>query len=245
MGYYFNVKLEFDQNKVDSIIESTILKDGKGFVCSVERNSMTKAINDPDYRKNINQAIVNICDGSFVAKTVSWAYKKNCQPYIGADLFMKYIKKQKYKQYFLGNTPEVLNGLRKELSKIDPAIANMPFVTLPFNNVMDFDYPEIGKKIDSYSPDIIWVSLGAPKQEAFMYYLEPYISKGVMFGFGAIFNFYSGLPGQRRAPQIFLKFRLEWLFRLLQEPSKNFVRNWDYLKLAPKLIFDERRKPRN
>ena len=63
-----------------------------------------------------------------------------------------------------------------------------------------------------------------------------------MFGFGAIFNFYSGLPGQKRAPKPFIYFKLEWLYRLYQEPSKNFKRNWAYLKMTQKLIREEKNK---
>ncbi len=54
--------------------------------------------------------------------------------------------------------------------------------------------------INDDEPDIIWVSLGAPKQEKFMNLLLPYLNKGVMFGFGAIFNVYAEMPNLKRAP---------------------------------------------
>ena len=241
MKKYFNVKLEFDKQVVDQIIDDTINNGGKGYVCSVERTVMSMANIDSFYNQVVNSALVNICDGNFVAQTISLAHGKKYCVYIGADLFLNYIKKIKYKQYFLGNTPEILEGLKKNLSKLDPGISEMPFVSLPFKPVKDFDYLSIAKDINSNSPDIIWVSLGAPKQEEFMYYLEPYINKGVMFGFGAIFNFYSGLHGQKRAPKIFLKFQLEWLYRLFQDPSKNLKKNWMYLKMVPHLISEEKK----
>lgn len=239
---YFNIKLEFDRNKVDQIIHDAITNNGKGFVCSVERNVMATANTDKNYQKIVNNALVNICDGAFVAKTIGWARGKTYSTYIGADLFINYIKKKTYSQYFLGNTTEVLSHLKNSMSKIDPKIEEMQFVTVPFKRVQDFDYQEIANHINKHSPDIIWVSLGAPKQEEFMYNLLPYINRGVMFGFGAIFNFYSGLPGQKRAPEIFIHFKLEWLYRLYQEPSKNFSRNWTYLKMTSKLIKEEKNK---
>ena len=67
--------------------------------------------------------------------------------------------------------------------------------------------------------------------------LQKHLSQGVMFGFGAIFNFYSGVKGQERAPNFFLDYKLEWLYRIFQEPKKNIQRNLKFLKLVPFLIF--------
>jgi N-acetylglucosaminyldiphosphoundecaprenol N-acetyl-beta-D-mannosaminyltransferase len=239
---YFNVKLEFDHDKVDQTIHDTISNKGKGYVCSVERNVMATANFDMHYQEIINHALINICDGAFVAKTIGWAREKKYNTYVGADLFIKYINKRVYSQYFLGNTPEVLSNLQNNLSNIDENINDMQFVTLPFKSAQDFDYQEIAININKYSPDIIWVSLGAPKQEEFMYNLLPYIDRGVMFGFGAIFNFYSGDKNFKRAPEIFLRLKFEWLYRMIQEPKKNFNRNWIFLKMVPKLIKQERLK---
>lgn len=242
MNKYFNVKLEFDGAEVDKIIQEAILTERKGFVCSVERNIMATANNSIEYQNVINNALVNICDGNFVAKCISIAHKKKYTSYIGADLFIKYVRKGVYKQYFLGNTPEILDGLKNKLSEWDQQINSMPFVTLPFKKVEDFDYESIALKINKSKPDIIWVSLGAPKQEVFMNNLLPYLDKGVLFGFGAIFNFYSGDNNFKRAPKIFLKLHLEWLYRMIQEPKKNFERNWLFLKMVPDLINEERLK---
>ena len=116
----------------------------------------------------------------------------------------------------------------------------MIFKTLPFKNVSDFNYKEIAKNINIEKPDIIWISLGAPKQEVFMSLLEKHLSHGVMFGFGAIFNFYSGLKGHSRAPKLFLNLKLEWLYRIFQEPKKNILRNWNFIKIIPGLIISKR-----
>ena len=243
--YYFNVKLEFEKSKVDQIIHDTILNKGRGYICSVESNVMATANSDEIFRKIVNGALVNICDGSFVARTIGWAYGKKFETIIGANLFIEYIAKRKYTQYFLGNTTEVLSNLQINLSKIDPRICQMPFVTLPFLAAEDFNYREIAVDINKHSPDIIWVSLGAPKQEIFMHNLLPYLNKGIMFGFGAIFNFYSELKGQERAPEILLKYKLEWLYRLFQSPKKTSKRILAYLKKAPRLIIEEKIKSKS
>jgi N-acetylglucosaminyldiphosphoundecaprenol N-acetyl-beta-D-mannosaminyltransferase len=140
----------------------------------------------------------------------------------------------------LGNTEEVLSGLKTNLSQIDSKIQDMRFETLPFRNVDEFDYKHIAQMIDDDNPDIIWVSLGAPKQEIFMSKLQPYLKRGVMFGIGAAFNFNAGVGGVKRAPKWMLQLHLEWLHRAFEQPKKNIPRYWNFIKILPRLIMEEK-----
>lgn len=239
---YFNVKIEFDRDRLDRTIFKAIEDGTVGYSCSVESNNLTVANKNPEFLKVLNGALVNNCDGSVLAKILGWIHHEPLDSYIGADIFIKYIKMCKFKQFFLGNTPEVLAGLRENLSKIDPKIADMRFETLPFRKVDEFDYQGIADMINAENPDIIWVSLGAPKQEMFMSRLQPYLKRGVMFGYGAIFNFNAGVGEVKRAPQWMLNLRLEWLHRALEQPQKNIPRYWGFVKILPKLIREERKK---
>lgn len=239
---YFNVRIEFDKEKFDNTIFNAIENGIVGYSCSVESNNLTVANKNPEFLKVLNGALVNNCDGSVLAKILGKIHHEPLESYIGADIFIKYIKMKRFKQYFLGNTEEVLAGLRKNLSKIDPKIAGMHFETLPFRKVDEFDYQGIADKINADNPDIIWVSLGAPKQEMFMSKLQPYLKRGVMFGYGAIFNFNAGVGEVKRAPKWMLKLRLEWLHRALEQPQKNIPRYWNFVKLLPRLIREEKKK---
>lgn len=238
---YFNVRLEFDKDKLDKTIDDAIHHGKVGYVCSVESNNLTVANINPEFLQVLNGALVNNCDGSVLAKILGKIHKKPLEPYIGADIFIKYIKMCKYRQFFLGNTPEVLSGLQENLSKIDPKIKNMRFESLPFKKVEEFDYEGIASMINEDNPDIIWVSLGAPKQELFMNRLQPYLNRGVMFGFGAIFNFNAGVGEVKRAPKWMLNLRLEWLYRAFEQPKKNVPRYWNFIKNLPRLIKEEKK----
>jgi N-acetylglucosaminyldiphosphoundecaprenol N-acetyl-beta-D-mannosaminyltransferase len=242
---YFNVELEFDRHKVDTIIQDTIFTKSKGYVCAVESNNLTVANRNPEFLKVLNGALVNICDGSVLALILGLIHGQRYKSYIGADLFEKYVGMGKYRQFFLGNTREVLEALRKKLVRTDPAIAGMRFEELPFKDVDGFDYPGIAAMINRDKPDIIWVSLGAPKQELFMSRLLPYLDQGVMFGFGAILNFNAGIGPVTRAPKIMLNLKLEWLHRATQEPKKNIPRYVKFLRILPQLIHNEIQKVRN
>lgn len=239
---YFNVRLEFDKERFDQIIFNAIENNIPGYSCSVESNNLTVANRTPSFLNVINGALVNNCDGSVLAKILAWIHKKPFDSYIGADIFIKYIRLKRFRQFFLGNTPAVLAGLRENLAQIDPKIKDMRFETLPFKNVDDFDYQSIADMINADNPDIIWVSLGAPKQEIFMSKLKPYLNRGIMFGYGAIFNFYSNVGPVKRAQKWMLKLRLEWLHRALEQPQKNIPRYWSFIKILPHLICAERFK---
>jgi N-acetylglucosaminyldiphosphoundecaprenol N-acetyl-beta-D-mannosaminyltransferase len=242
MDNYFNVNLEFDRGIINNTIQNAITNGVAGYVCSVDGNNLVSANENPIQLEVINGAIVNLCDSEWIPLFVNFLYKTTYKNYTGADLFLEYVKRKQYRQFFLGSTPEVMEGLKKQLTKIDPAIAGMRFETLPFREEGNFDYIHIAQMINDDVPDIIWVSLGAPKQEQFMYRLKPFLKKGLMFGFGAIFNFNSGIKKYKRAPRWVIRLRLEWLFRTIQEPRRMIKRYWHIAVSWPKLIWEEKKK---
>lgn len=239
MKKYFNINYEFDQNKVDEIIFDHIENNKPGYVCSLDNNNCSIANINSDHLQIVNNAIVNNCDSSWIPVFINGIYGTKYSNYCGTDLFIKYVRMKKFRQFFLGSTEEVLFRLKARLSLIDPQINNMRFETLPYRRVVEFDYKEIAEMINLDKPDIIWVSLGAPKQEEFMSLLLPFLSSGVMFGFGAIFNVFAEMPGLKRAPKFMVKLKLEWLYRLAQEPNKQSKRATLFLGLLPKLIKNE------
>lgn len=109
----------------------------------------------------------------------------------------------------------------------------------------EFDYEGIAKMINEDAPDIIWVSLGCPKQEQFMTKLLPYLKKGVMFGYGAIFNFYSGLDDvEKGAPKWVVNMKLQFIYRLFQSPKKQWPRMKRALNCMISSIKEEKAKIR-
>jgi N-acetylglucosaminyldiphosphoundecaprenol N-acetyl-beta-D-mannosaminyltransferase len=113
------------------------------------------------------------------------------------------------------------------------------FEPLDFREVDDFDYKAIAHSINRFSPDVVWVSLGAPKQELFISKLFPEINKGVLFGIGAAINLFLGEHQGIRAPKIMRELHLEWLFRVIKEPKRVGRRAVEYLLLLPRLVLEE------
>lgn len=67
-------------------------------------------------------------------------------------------------------------------------------------------------------PQFILVAKGAPKQEAFMFELANYLHTGVAIGVGGSFDIWSGQT--KRAPYIWRKLGIEWLYRAIKEPVR-------------------------
>jgi N-acetylglucosaminyldiphosphoundecaprenol N-acetyl-beta-D-mannosaminyltransferase len=73
--------------------------------------------------------------------------------------------------------------------------------------------------------------------------LQPHLNRGVMFGFGAIFGFFSGTKNAAKpAPNWMIKNKLQWIFRLIDEPSKQFGRVKMILATIPRLVIDEMKR---
>lgn len=89
-----------------------------------------------------------------------------------------------------------------------------------------------------YGTKVIWVALGAPKQERFMNMLLPYLEQGVMIGVGAAFKFYSGTE-ESRCPEWMQKAHLEFVYRIMQDPKKQLKRCFWIVWTLPGLYLGE------
>ncbi len=88
----------------------------------------------------------------------------------------------------------------------------------PFRPLTAEEDKEVVGMIERAAPDVLWVGLGTPKQEYWMYEHRDRLSVPVMIGVGAAFDFHTGRLKQ--APVWMRENGLEWLFRLLAEPRR-------------------------
>lgn len=236
----FNIQIEFDRAALWEIIKKCIDSGSKGYVCFADANVLSIARKNKRYLQVLQGALVNSCDGGSIATIVNKVHHTSVRAYNGPDLFEDYIKLTNYKHLLLGNTEEKYQMIVEELHRRDLPSDHISHLPVPFANVEDFDYKGIAGKVNEVNPDIIWVSLGAPKQERFMSLLLPNINRGVMFGIGAAFNFYIGMIKQ---PSFRIgAFRFIWLDRIFREPKKQLNRCWKIMKAMPLLYWDERKR---
>lgn len=244
MNKYFNIYLEFDRLKVDYAVREAIEQKGKGYVCVVDGNVLATATKNSDYKNIVNGALVNLCDGSSIALLAGTIHKKKLKTYTGPEFFSNFVKED-VNQFFIGNTKDNLERLKIKFSILGYDMNRFKFEPLPFENVDNFNYIQIAERINKFSPDIIWVSLGAPKQEIFISKLYPYIHSGILVAIGAAFNLFLGDTFNKRAPAIIRNLHLEWLYRVMQEPKRVGKRALNYFLLLPHLISEEKKQVRN
>lgn len=237
----FQINFEPDREEVLRLVGSRCREAGRpAYVCVADGNILSMVHYDDEYRKVVNGSMFSIVDSSWVPVMVKRLTGEHWEQYCGSDIFKDITECGKYRQYFLGSSREVLDALKASLSPVDPEIEGMTFEELPFCKVEDFDYENIAKKINKDSPDIVWLSLGAPKQERFAARLTPLLERGVVIPVGAVFNFRSGL-GIRRAPGWVVKSHLEWLWRIFFEPGKQIRRCWRIVRTFPEVYKCEKR----
>lgn len=139
-------------------------------------------------------------------------------PDIMGDVFAEGIKQGKTHYFYGGKDDEVLKKLRSNLEKDYPGIQIVGMYSPPFRPLTEEEDKKICDEIDKLSPDFLWVGIGAPKQEMWMWQHQEKIHNTVMFGVGAGFNFFAGTLD--KAPEWMEKASLEWLFRLSKEPKR-------------------------
>lgn len=206
------------------------------YICVGNVHTTVMAHDDAHYHEVQKSAAFVLPDG----KPLSAYSKKHGFPeakrVTGPDLMLElFARDNGFKHYFYGSTPETLSLLKEKLAEKYPHLQIAGMVSPPFKRLSEEeDLAEI-QKINASGADIIWVGLGAPKQENWMYDHKDKVC-GVMIGVGAGFDYHAG--NIKRAPAWMQRMSLEWLYRLLQDPKRLFKRylvtNTRYLWLTHK-----------
>jgi N-acetylglucosaminyldiphosphoundecaprenol N-acetyl-beta-D-mannosaminyltransferase len=237
MNKVFKINFEFNQKHFYLNIYKQILNKQASYICIIDANVLTMCWKNIEYRKVINSSLINSCDGSSIAFFANLIYRKKYESLNGPDIFNRFIRDTSLKHVFIGNTIETINQIKLKMSNSGIQIQNVFHIPLPFLDVNNFDYDSISNDINKIKPDLIWVSLGAPKQEIFMHNILPKIEQGVMFGIGAAFNFYIGEV--KLSSLKFFGLRFIWLNRLIAEPVKLTKRLVPYLLIIPFMLLEE------
>ncbi|MEW6055589.1 MAG: WecB/TagA/CpsF family glycosyltransferase [Bdellovibrionota bacterium] len=210
----------------------------KHYICVSNVHTVVMGLDDPQYAHVTNQATLATADGV----PLIWASQLLGGPKIhgrasGPDILKAILvdpKAKHLRHYFYGSTPEVLKRLEVRLRELAPDAQLAGFYSPPMRPSKAIDAPatsdelEDCQKIDEAKPHLVWVGLGAPKQETWMYRLRPHLKAPVLLGVGAAFDFLAGT--KKRAPVWMQKSGLEWLHRLSQEPTRLASR---YFKTNP------------
>lgn len=213
------------------------LEHGKGrYICVSNVHTTVMAYEDAAYRHIQNNALLALPDG----KPLSVVSRKRGYPQAervaGPDLMAEVFReseKKGYRHYFYGSTPETLEALQMKLLEKYPRLVIAGAQAPPFRKLTEAEDEESVAMINQTAPDIVWVGLGAPKQEQWMYAHQERV-EALMIGVGAGFDFHAGTV--KRAPKWVQRIGMEWFFRLCQDPKRLWKRylatNWKFLWLV-------------
>ncbi len=134
----------------------------------------------------------------------------------GAELWLDIVKRYQTEKtfYLLGSSPDVID---KTITKLKKEYPNINIVGYRDGYLKEGDKDILLQEHKNKRPDIVFIAQGSPKQEILMN--ELIIKHSALYmGLGGSFDVYTGF--KQRAPKLFLKLNLEWLYRLLKEPTR-------------------------
>ena len=158
-------------------------------------NTLVRSVRNVEIRNSINNFTIKAPDGFPVAKALSYFTKKQYSRVDGYKVFLQTIEKgliHGTRHYFFGNNDEITQLMISKLTQKFPDVKIAGYLSPEFMSADDLveRYKEEIKSIDA---DIIWVSLGFPKQELFIHTLCNEIDSSINFvGVGAVFEWVAG-----------------------------------------------------
>lgn len=220
-GYDFEQALEYAQ-------------DNGGQVVTINPEMILAAQKSSEFSQIINDAELVIPDGIGVQiglQILGHKVKRIPGIEFGYSLLEKYSIAGK-RVALVGAKPEVIALAVKNLKDKMP---NLNIVY--FHDGYFSDDNEIIKGLVESSADLILIALGSPKQEFFISKLKSYMPNSLMIGLGGSFDVWAGVV--KRAPKIYQKLGLEWLYRTIKEPQR-FKRIFPTLPLFLLKVLKER-----
>jgi len=188
-------------------------------------HSVMTAVREPLYRAVLNGADLAAPDGMPLA----WALRSfgvRGQPRVyGPDLMLAICGQSArlgHRVFLYGGREEVLPLLCARLTGRFPALRIAGSYSPPFRPLTSEEDRQCMNTIRSSEADIVFVGIGAPKQERWMAAHAEKLPGVVMFGVGAAFDFHAGRVKQ--APLWVQRSGLEWLFRIYAEPRRLWKR---------------------
>ncbi len=213
MGIGFDnlTKAEFIQRA-----EDMLCKHDRGYCVTPNAEIVYEAIQDESFRELLNGASLVLPDGAGVilgAKILGTPMKEKVAGIEFGEAICKLLSQRSGRLYLLGSKPGIAEMAGEKLAQKYPGLMICGTADGYFK-----DEAEVVEKINAAKPDVIFVCLGAPKQERFIKNHFDELDATLMLGLGGSLDGYAGTV--QRAPKWMIDLSLEWLYRLIKDPKR-------------------------
>jgi N-acetylglucosaminyldiphosphoundecaprenol N-acetyl-beta-D-mannosaminyltransferase len=211
----------FDPIDLDETIELLIefVKSGnRGWVCTVNVAILMMMRDDPFLQKFVDRACFVVADGQPLVWAAQLFGERLPSRVTGIDLVTELSKRaaeEKMGIYFLGAKKDVVDNVAGRLSS---RIPDLEICGVEDGYFTQAEATERAKEVARSGAKILFVGMGAPRQEHFIEAHWDNLGVQIAIGVGGSFDVVAGL--RTRAPEIVQRLGLEWLFRLAQEPTR-------------------------
>lgn len=199
----------------DKIMEF-LNEDGMHEVYTPNSEIIMAAYKDREFADILNNASLLTADGIGVVYASRILKKPIKERAAGYDIACKVLEKINYTEHSLflfGGKPGVAEAAEKNLKAKYPGLK---IAGMRNGYFKPEDEPEIVKQINESGADLVFVCLGAPKQEKWINAHRDELKTKVAMGIGGSLDVFAGTA--ERAPEFFCKTGLEWFYRLCKEP---------------------------
>ncbi len=208
-----------------SDVSKTLTSSKNNRVAICNANTLVRSVRNIEIREAINSFSIKTPDGFPVAKALSFLTKKKFLRVDGYKVFLQTISdglEDNISHYFFGNDESTTIQMIENLKAMFPNIEISGYIC-PEN----LSAEELAKKynhiFEDLKVDIVWVSLGFPKQELFIQKVYKEIRPHINFvGVGGVFEWVAGT--KKKAPEWVANIGLEWVLRLVQDPKRLYKR---------------------
>lgn len=223
MKKYFDKLYKGDFKSFVSDIETNVKENTKTFVITANPETLMIGTENPAFDRILkSDDTIIVPDGIGVVKAANILGIPLKERVTGVELvqeLFRILNAEKKSIYFLGAKREVVDQL---VAKVKVDYPDMKIAGYQDGYVQDKD--AVFEEIVELKPDAVLVALGIPAQEILIHKYYDRFDKGIFIGVGGSFDVLSGM--KKRAPEIFIKLNLEWLYRIAKEPQR-FKRFYD------------------
>lgn len=225
LGIHF-VNKSFDD--VVAQLEEYIKSQQKAFIVTANPEIVMYADGHPEYKSIVQAADLVVPDGIGIVIASKILNNPIQERVAGFDLTVRLLElgnKRKWRIYLLGGKPET------NQKAVENIRSNYPQLQIAGSHHGFFDWqdPTVTEEIKAANPNIVFVALGFPKQEKWIFENLPQFSKGLFIGVGGSIDVLAGEV--KRAPLFWRRLNLEWFYRLLMQPTR-----WKRMLALPKFL---------